>query len=323
MSKENSNLSVDKNEYILVEKYRPKNIEDIVLNKEIKDKIKGWIKDGEIPNILLSSKTPGLGKTSLAYTIITELGVDADFINASMYPNIDTLRNKIKGFASTVSFDGRPKIVVLDEADFLNANSVQPALRGFIEEFSANCRFILTCNYKDKIIEPIQNRLIGIDFDLMFNAHKKELVTQMFLRTREILSEDFENIQYNPEDLKYLVKHYYPSSRAVINKVQEFTSEVDGVRTLVVNKDSVDSDNVNTSLIAAILKNDFKQIRIWSEKLSDPSVIFSIIYEHIDDFPQQKRPGVIITVAKYSAWNSQVRDRLVNTVACAVEVAGL
>ena len=128
---------------------------------------------------------------------------------------------------------------------------------------------------------------------------------------------------FTPKDLKYLVKHYYPSSRAVINKVQEFTSEVDGVRTLVVNKDSVDSDNVNTSLIAAILKNDFKQIRIWSEKLSDPSVIFSIIYEHIDDFPQQKRPGVIITVAKYSAWNSQVRDRLVNTVACAVEVAGL
>lgn len=318
-----SNLSVDKGETILVEKYRPKNIEDIVITEEYREKIKSWIKTGEIPNILLSSKTPGLGKSSLAHTLIHELDAEALFINASMYPNIDILRNKIKGFASTGSFDGRPKIVILDEADFLNANSVQPALRGFIEEFSKNCRFVLTCNYKDKIIEPIQNRLIEIDFDLMFNVHKAELISQLFLRTKEILSKDFENIDYNPEDLKYLVKHYYPSSRAVTNKLQEFTTVTDGVRSLVVNRDSIDSDNVNNNLINAILENNFKNIRIWCEKLSDPSVIFSSIYEHIDEFPQSKRPQVIITNAKYSAWNSQVRDRLVNTVACATEIGGL
>ncbi len=318
-----SNLSVDKGEFILVEKYRPKNIEDIVITKDYKNKIKDWIKDGEIPNLLLTSKTPGLGKSSLAHTLIHELDAEALFINASLYPNIDILRNKIKGFASTASFDGRAKIVILDEADFLNANSVQPALRGFIEEFSKNCRFVMTCNYKDKIIEPIQNRLIEIDFDMMFNVHKPELIAQMFLRTKEILSSEFEDIDYNPEDLKYLIKHYYPSSRSVINKVQDFTITVEGKKTLVVNKDSVDSDNVNNKLIEAILANDFKEIRIWCERLSDPSVIFSSIYEHIDEFPQSKRPQVIITAAKYSAWNSQVRDRLVNTVACATEVGSL
>ena len=318
-----SNLSVDKDEFVLVERYRPKNINDIVLTEEYKDKFKTWIKSGEIPNLLLTSKAPGLGKSSLAHTIIHELDAEALFINASMYPNIDTLRNKIKGFASTASFDGRAKIVVLDEADFLNATSVQPALRGFIELFSKNCRFILTCNYKDKIIEPIQNRLIEIDFDLMFNAHKAELIKGMFLRTKEILSKQYENINYNTEDLKYLIKHYYPSSRTVINKIQEFTSVIDGVETLVVNKDSIDSDNINTKLMQAIKVNSFKDIRMWCEKLSDPSVIFSSIYENIDDFPQDKRPQIIITVAKYSVWNSQARDRLVNAVACAVEVGEL
>jgi len=316
-------LSVDKKEYLLIEKYRPKNIDDIVINEDLRVKIKGWIKDEEIPNILLSSKAAGLGKTSLAHTLIHELDAEALFINASLYPNIDILRNKIKGFASTASFDGRPKIVVLDEADFLNANSVQPALRGFIEEFSKNCRFILTCNYKDKIIEPIQNRLINIDFDLMYNTHKADLIKQMFLRTKEIISKDYENIAYNPEDLKYLIKHYYPSSRTITNKVQEFTTEVDGVRTLVINHDNIDSDKVNEGLIDAIKRNDFKSIRKFAEKLSDPSVIFSSIYDHIDEFSQEKRPQIIMTTARYSAWNSQVRDRLVNTVACAVEVAGI
>lgn len=315
-----SNLSVDKDEFILVEKYRPKNIEDITLTNEYKNKFKAWFRDGEIPNLLLSSKAPGLGKSSLAHTIIHELNAEALFINASMYPNIDILRNKIKGFASTASFDGRAKVVILDEADFLNANSVQPALRGFIEQFSKNCRFVLTCNYKDKIIEPIQNRLIEIDFDMMFNLHKTELITQMFLRTKEILSKEQEDISYNPEDLKYLIKHYYPSSRTVIGKIQDFTTIIGGVKTLIINKESIDSDKVNENLLKSILANDFKAIRMWCEKLSDPSIIFSSIYEHIDEFPQDVRPKVIITVAKYSAWNSTVRDRLVNSVACATEV---
>ena len=166
-------LSVNKEHIVWVEKYRPKNIDDIILTKETKAMVKSWIESGQIPNLLLSGRTPGTGKTSLCHTLIAEIGADAIFINSRLYPNIDSLRNKIQGFVSTSSFDGRPKIVVLDEADFLNANSTQPALRGFIEQFSKNARFILTANYKTKLIEPIRNRLIDIDFDEMFVQNKR------------------------------------------------------------------------------------------------------------------------------------------------------
>ena len=312
-------LSIDEKEFIFVEKYRPKNIDDIVITEEWKNKIRKWIKDGEIPNLLLSSKSPGLGKSSLAHVLINELDAEALFINASLYPNIDILRNKIKGFATTSSFDGRAKIVVLDEADFLNAKSTQPSLRGFIEEFSKNCRFILTCNYKDKIIKPIQDRLINIDFDVLYNYNKLELVKQVFLRTKKIL--EHENIKFQLEDLKEIVKHYYPSSRSIINKIQEFTTPTDAGSILVVNKDNLDSDSLNENIVNSILSKDFEKIKKSIEQLQDPSTVFSLLYESINKFQQPKRPQIIIDIAKYSAWDSQVRDRLVNSVACAVEVS--
>lgn len=202
-----------------------------------------------------------------------------------------------------------------------NTSSTQPALRGFIEEFSKNCRFILTCNYKDKIIEPIQNRLIDIDFDLMFSTYKKELVKQMFFRTKNILSN--EKIDYKVEDLKYLISHCYPSSRTILNKIQEFTTLSNGHKELIVNKHNIDSEDINTALIEAIKSNNFNSIREICNKLIDPGSIFSVIYEHIDSFEQSKRPGIIIVTAKYSGLNSQVRDRLLNAVACAVEVANV
>ncbi len=310
-------LSIDEKEYLLIEKYRPKNLDDIVITESLRTQAKKWVKDGEIPNLLLSSKIPGTGKTSFAHTLIHETDAEALFINASLYPNIDILRNKVQGFAMTASFDGRAKIVVLDEADSLNSTSTQKALRGFIEEYSKNCRFILTCNYKDKIIEPIQNRLIEIDFDLMFNANKKELIKQMYLRTKSIL--EHEKIQFNQDDLLYLVGHFYPSSRTVINKVQEFNTN----GTLLINKVDIDTTKINKDLIDAIKAKDFNKIRLKISKMSDPGGIFTTIYENIEEFNQDKRPSIVITCAKYSAWNSQVRDRLVNAVACAVEIGEL
>lgn len=315
-------LSVDNNEYVIAERYRPKTIEDIVLTDSTKKQVKTWIQDGEIPNLLLSSKLPGLGKTSLAHTLINELNAEALFINASLYPNIDILRNKIKGFAATSSFDSRAKIVILDEADFLNAKSVQPALRGFIEEFSKNCRFVLTCNYKEKIMKPIQDRLINIDFDFMFNTNKPELVKQMFLRTKAILEN--ENIDYNVDDIKYLIKHYYPALRSIVNKIQESTvPQSDGTKKLVINKENIDSDSLNEALIKDILNNDFPEIRQNCEKLADPSSLFTTLYDNIDNFRLDKQPQIIVLIAKYSAMDSQVRDRLVNTIACAVEVGAM
>ena len=310
-------LSINNKEYLFIEKYRPKNIDDLIVPSDLKEQMREWVKDEQIPNLLLSGRTPGTGKTSMCHTLIEETGADSLFLNASLYPNIDVLRSKIQGFVSTSSFDGNPKIVVLDEADFLNANSTQPALRGFIESFSKNARFILTCNYPTKIIEPLRNRLITVDFDDITNRHKPELIKAAFLRAKAIL--DNEDIEYTTEDLKWIVKHFYPSSRLILNKIQEFTTN----KKLIINKDEIDSDSLNAQILADIHNKDFESMRRNVSKLPDPSSLIQTLYEGIDDFPQKLRPGIIIIIGKYQNYDSQVRDRLINVVALATEVIEL
>lgn len=254
------------------------------------------------------------GKTSMCHTIIEETGADALFLNASLYPNIDILRSKIQGFVSTSSFDGNPKIVVLDEADFLNANSTQPALRGFIESFSKNARFILTCNYPQKIIEPLRNRLINVDFDDMANKNKAELIKATFLRSRAILEK--EKIEYTTEDLKWIVRHFYPSSRLILNKIAEFTTN----KVLTIDKDKIDTDSLNSTIIKNILNKNFEELRRNCTKLPDPSSLFLTLFENIDIFEQPLRPSVIMIIAKYQSYDSLVRDRLINVVAMGTEI---
>ena len=309
-------MNLNERETLFVERFRPKTIDDIILPQKIKEDIKAWKEAGEIPNLLLTSKSPGLGKTSLAHTIINELGVEAKFINASLESNIDVLRSKILGFVSTVSFDGRPKIVVLDEADYLNTNSTQPALRGFIEEFSKSARFILTANYKDKIIEPLRNRLLDIDFDAMFNDNKG-LVKDIYLRCDSILKE--QNIKFEKADLVYLIKHYYPSTRSIIMKLEQFSFS----GTLVINKDKMDADGVLVGVFNTIINDDFMEMRKLISTISDPSVLFSELYHRLDDFPVEKRPPILICLAKYQTQDSVVRDRVINIGAMCTELMGL
>lgn len=307
-------LSVNNKEYLYVEKYRPKSIDDIVLDETTRTNIKNWIKDGEIPNLLLSGRTPGTGKTSLCHVLINEIGADALFVNASLESNIDLLRSKIQGFVSTAGFESKPKIVILDEADFLNPNSTQPALRGFIEQFSKNARFILTCNYKNKLIEPLRNRLIDINFDDMTTQHKGVLQKQTALRTIKILEN--EGIKYDKQDLVWIIRHYFPSSRRIINSIQELSSS----GTLVIDKNAIDQDGLALTILSNIISQEFKALRQNIAKLPDPSVIFNTLYDGIDDFPEGLQPKIIIAIAKYQAFDSQVRDRLINAVACCVEV---
>ncbi len=310
-------LSVNKKEYIWIERYRPKNIEDIILPTKTKDMVKNWLKDGQIPNLLLSGKTPGTGKTSLVHTLITETGADSMFLNASLYPNIDILRSKIQGFVSTSSFDGNPKIICLDEADFLNANSTQPALRGFIESFSKNARFILTCNYKTKLIEPLRNRLIDIDFDEMYQKDKAELIKKSAIRAIEILKA--EEIDYQMDDVKWCIRHFYPSSRKIVNVLQQYSSS----GALVINREELDADSLNTEIIKNIMAKDFDSLRRNSAKLPDPGSIFLTLFEEIEVFPQPLRPQIIIIIAKYQSFDGTVRDRLINSVACCTEILEL
>jgi len=310
------NITTNEKEYIWVEKYRPKTINDIILPDYLKNNINKWIKDREIPNLLLISKTPGLGKSSLAHVLISELQAEALFINASLESNIDTLRHKIQGFVSTVSFDGKPKIVVLDESDYLNPKSTQPALRSFIEEFSKSARFILTANYKEKIIEPVRDRLIEIDFDILFNEHK-ELVKDIFLRNKEIL--ELENISYNKKDLTNIVKKYYPSLRKILMKLQQHSTNGN----LNLHKESIDIDNIIEILINNILNKDFQLMRQNITNLLDSAIIYTELYENLDKFPIEKHPNIVLILAKYQANDSLVRDKIVNTAACLTEIMGM
>lgn len=308
-----SPISCDKSISVFVERYRPKTIDDIILPKHIKASLLEWKEKGEIPNLLLTSKAPGLGKSSLAHVIIRELNAEAKFINASLESNIDVLRSKIQGFVSTVSFDGKPKIVVLDEADYLNSSSTQPALRGFIEEFSKSARFILTANIKDRIIEPLRNRLFDIDFDSLFH-NNPELIKDVFIRCTKILKE--EEIEYNTEDLKSIVKNYYPSSRSIVMKLQQFTIN----KKLIISHNEIDSMSTTKEIRVSVLKDDFNEMRKLITKISDPSIIYSDIYENLEEFPYEKHPPIIICIAKYQANDGLVRDRLINVAAMLTEL---
>ena len=307
-------LSVNKQEYVWAEKFRPKTVDDIILPKELKEKVKKWIQDEEIPNLLLAGRTPGTGKSSLCHVLINEIGADAMFVNSSLESNIDLLRNKIAGFVSTTSFDGNPKIVVLDEADGLNPNSTQLALRAFIEEFSQQARFILTCNDKSKVIEPLRDRCIVVDFDEMYQNNKEELLKDTARRTMSIL--DHENITYEKSDLVWVLKHFWPSNRKIIGVIQESAA----LGTLKINRDEVDQDSITDTIIANIKTQDFKALRNNMQKMADPSAIFRAIYDAVETFEQPLRPQVIVTVAKWASYDSHVRDRLINAVGCAVEV---
>src|SRR5210317_1139047 len=184
-------------EFLWVEKYRPRTLDECILPADTKKVFSQFVESGEIPNMLLCG-TAGTGKTTVARALCNELGCDYIVINGSEESGIDVLRTKIKGFASTVSFEGKPKVVILDEADYLNPNSTQPALRAFIEEFSNNCRFIFTCNYKNRIIEPLHSRCSVVDFRIV-NGQKKKMAALFHKRMMDILKE--EQIQYDPKPI--------------------------------------------------------------------------------------------------------------------------
>jgi DNA polymerase III delta prime subunit len=206
-------------EFLWVEKYRPKTIEDTILPKELKETFSKIIESGEVPNMLFTG-TAGLGKTTVARALCNQLGLDYILINGSEEGNIDTLRNKVKSFASTVSLQGGYKVIILDEADYLNPQSTQPALRGFIEEFSNNCRFILTCNFKNRIIEPLHSRCSTYEF----NTSKKNvavLASQFMKRVETILAT--EGITFNQKVVAELIMKHLPDWRRVLNELQRYS----------------------------------------------------------------------------------------------------
>ena len=301
------------NEFLWVEKYRPANIADCVLPDRIKQNFEEIVKQGEIPNMLLCG-TAGTGKTTVAKALCNELGVDYILINGSDESGIDVLRTKIRDFASTVSFGGQTKVVILDEADYLNPNSTQPALRAFIEEFSANCRFIFTCNFKNRIIEPLHSRCAVIDFKL--NKDEKQLIASKFMgRLKYVLDE--ENINYSEKVVAELLMKYFPDYRRTLNELQRYSKSGIIDEGILSNIAEV---NIK-GLVDSLKDKDFKKMRQWvaNNADTDPQGLYRKIYDSLMD--KVSNPAhLVLLVADYQYKSAFVADQEINLTDCLVDV---
>lgn len=302
------------NEFLWVEKYRPKTIQETILPDDLKETFQKIVDSSEIPNMMFTG-TAGLGKTTVARAICNELGLDYIVINGSEEGNIDTLRGKIKQFASSVSLSGGYKVVILDEADYLNPQSTQPALRGFIEEFSQNCRFILTCNFKNRVIEPLHSRCGVYEFNVKTNKDRAALGQAFFSRCRDILVS--EGIEFNGKTVANLVMKHFPDFRRALNELQR--GSIGGS----ITTDIIVEDNTKYSDLYKHLKEkDFKKMRQWVVNNIDlePASIFRGIYDSVEgNVRPESIPQLILIIADYQYKNAFVADHELNLVACLTE----
>jgi len=305
-------------EYLWVEKYRPKKIEDCILSQDIKETFSQFLSQKEIPNLLLSG-TAGTGKTTVARALCEELGADYIIINGSDEGRqIDTLRHKIKNFASTVSLTetSNHKVVIIDEADYMNADSVQPALRNFIETFYNNCRFIFTCNYKNKIIPALHSRCTVIDFTIK-NGQKVKTAKSFMERMSNLLTD--ENIEFDKKVLAELIQKYYPDFRRTINELQRYSvrGKIDSGILFSL------SEANNKELVKTLKDKKFNDMRKWvvnnidKEPASLFRGIYDVLYEALDS---KSVPQAILIIAGYQYKAAFVADQEINMVACLTEI---
>jgi DNA polymerase III delta prime subunit len=296
------------------EKYRPKTVEDCILPEAIKTTFQEYVKSGNIPNLLLSGSA-GVGKTTIAKALCNEVGCDFIIINGSDESGIDVLRNKIKNYASSVSLSGGRKVIIIDEADYLNPNSTQPALRGAIEEFAGNCSFIFTCNQKNRIIEPIHSRCAVIEFKIQ-NGQKAKMASAFFKRVEWILGE--EKITYDREVIAALITKHFPDNRRILNELQRYS--VSGTIDNGILSNIVDINL--TELIKTIKDKDFGSMRKWvTQNLdNDPVRIYRKIYDSLyDNLKPNSIPNAVMILAKYQYQAAFVADQEINLVACLTE----
>ena len=300
-------------EFLWVEKYRPRTIEQCILPAGLKATFEEFVKKDEIPNMLLTG-TAGTGKTTVARALCEELECDYILINCSEDSGIDTLRTRIRDFASTTSLAGKTKVVILDEADYLNPNSTQPALRGFIEEFSRNCRFILTCNYANRIIPPLHSRTTVVEFKVV-KSERPKVAMKFMSRVMDILK--MENVTANEKAVAELVTKYFPDFRRILNELQRYAASGTIDEGVLANV----GDAVMKELVVALREKDFKKMRTWvvNNLDNDPVSLFRKFYDHL--LPEVKGvPQLVLLLADYQYKAAFVADAEINMVACLTEI---
>ena len=303
------------NEILWVEKYRPQTIDDCILPSELKSTFQQFVDNQSCPNLLLSGSA-GCGKTTVAKAMLEQLGCTYMMINGSEESGIDVLRNKIKNFASTVSMDGKRKYVILDEADYLNAQSTQPALRGFIEEFSKNCGFILTCNFRNRIIEPLHSRCSLVEFRIPAEE-KPKLAMDFMQRCQTIL--DTENVKYNKKVVASLIQKFFPDWRRVLNELQRYSASGEIDAGILVNL----SETSIKELVTFLKNKEFTNVRRWivNNLDNDPTRIYRRIYDTLyDNLDSRTIHNAVLVLADYSYKSAFVSDQEINLLACMTEL---
>jgi DNA polymerase III delta prime subunit len=296
------------------EKYRPKTIEECILPERLKTPFQEYVNQKNIPNLLLSGGA-GVGKTTVAKAMCNEIGCDYIVINGSDESGIDVFRTKIKNYASSMSLSGGRKVIIIDEADYLNPNSTQPALRNAIEEFAGNCSFIFTCNFKNRIIEPLHSRCAVIEFGLK-NGEKAKMAGAFFKRIQSVLQS--EKVEYEDAVIAELVKKHFPDFRRIINEIQRYSQFGKIDSGILVQLGEVEISNI----VKYIKEKDFGSIRKWVATTEiDAATLYRKLYDGLYDvLKPQSIPQAVIIIADYQYKQAFVADPEINTVACLTEL---
>ena len=301
--------------FLWVEQYRPQIVDDCILPQSLKNTFKEFVENSNVPNVILSGG-PGVGKTTIAKAVLDEIGATSMMINGSEESGIDVLRTKIKNFASTVSLEGGRKYLILDEADYLNPQSTQPALRGFMEEFHKNCGFILTCNYKNRLIEPLHSRCSVIDFTIP-KSEKPNLASEFMRRMVNIL--DNENVEYDKKVIAEVIQRHFPDWRRILNELQRYS-----VSGRIDAGILVDMAEINIKELMKFMKEkEFTNVRRWVVNNLDMDHVrlFRSIYDNLYTFLDHSTiPHVVIVLAEYQHKAAFTADQEINLLACLTEI---
>lgn len=309
-------MDIRDDQFLWVEKYRPQKIDDCILPEQLKKTFKDYVTQGELPHMLLCG-TAGVGKTTIAKALCNEIGAEYIVLNGSdTGGHVSTLREVVKSFATSVSLTDAKKVVIMDEADYMQAESTQPALRNYMEEFSANCRFIFTCNYKHKIIEPIHSRCAVIEFKID-QKEKQEIAASFFKRATQILKN--ENVEFDPKVVAELVTKYFPDWRRVLNELQRYSVSGRIDTGILVNM----SEESYNSLIAALKVKDFPAVRKWVGKNTgiDTVELFRELYDTSNEkMDPSTIPNLVMILAEYQYKAAFVADPELNIMAALTEI---